>query len=65
MGKAVPKRVKSLAKTLLEEYPEKFSSKDFVGNKKFIDSLNLPFSKNIRNLVAGFITRVKGNELKA
>lgn len=56
MGKAVPKNVKSRANLLLKEKPELFSA-DFGKNKKSIDSLSLPFSKTIRNLVAGFITR--------
>jgi len=60
MGKAVPRGVKSRAHKLMELYKENFSL-DFEKNKGFIDSLNLPFPKKIRNLIAGFITR----EIKA
>jgi ribosomal protein S17E len=64
MGKAVPKRIKLIARQLMEKYPDKFREKDFEANKKFIDSLNLPIAKHTRNLVAGYITRLKGSEEK-
>ncbi len=57
MGKAVPRRIKLISSQLLEKFPDKFVKKDFDANKKFIDSLNLPFDKTTRNLVSGFITR--------
>jgi len=56
MGKAVPKNVKSRAIMLAKDKPELFSQ-DFDKNKRALDSLELPFSKTIRNLVAGYITR--------
>lgn len=56
MGKAVPKNVKSRANILMQEKPELFTG-DFEKNKRAVDALQLPFSKTIRNLVAGFITR--------
>ena len=56
MGKAVPKAIKSRSKTLIDMLPGKFSA-DFEHNKKMIDSLELPFSKTDRNLIAGFISR--------
>ncbi|MBI5553236.1 MAG: 30S ribosomal protein S17e [Candidatus Diapherotrites archaeon] len=57
MGKAVPRRVKSMAAALIEEFPDKFVAKDFEANKKFVNLLRIPVSKSTRNLVAGFITR--------
>ena len=56
MGKAVPKSIKIRAETLLKKFPENFGS-DFDKNKEFINSLDLPFSRFDRNMVAGFITR--------
>ncbi len=56
MGKAVPKAIKSKAKILLKEFPSELGS-DYEKNKKFIDSLQLPLSKVIRNKVAGFSVR--------
>jgi len=56
MGKAVPKNLKSRAAVLMKEYPDKFTI-DFEQNKQFLDSLELPFSNQVRNLISGFITR--------
>ena len=55
MGKSVPKGVKTKAEILMEE--SKDFSKDFEKNKEIINSMDLGFSKKIRNLVAGYITR--------
>lgn len=55
MGKAVPKNVKSRANILLKERKSLFSS-NFEKNKSAVKGLNLPLSKTIRNLIAGFIT---------
>lgn len=56
MGKAVPKNVKSKAGILLKEKPELFTT-DFEKNKNALGELQIPLSKAVRNLVAGFITR--------
>ena len=56
MGKAVPRGVKTKAHTLIQLYPDSFS-KDFEKNKEFLNSLNLPFSKLTRNLIAGYISK--------
>ncbi|MFH1588808.1 MAG: 30S ribosomal protein S17e [Candidatus Diapherotrites archaeon] len=64
MGKAVPKRIKLIARQLMEKFPDKFSAKNFDKNKEFINSLTLPIAKHTRNLVAGYITRLKGTEEK-
>jgi ribosomal protein S17E len=57
MGKAVPRKIKLISSRLLEKFPDKFKEKEFVENKRFIDSLKMPIDKKTRNLVAGFITR--------
>ena len=56
MGKSVPKGIKSKARVLLQEMPEKFNTK-FEDNKKNIVELKLPFSKWTTNVMAGFMTR--------
>ena len=61
MGKAVPRLVKQRSNELLKEYPEELS-KDFVKNKEFIHSMDLPYSKVELNLMAGFIARKKGEK---
>ncbi len=58
MGKSVPKGVKNKAEILLRERDD--FSKDFEKNKEVINSMNFGFSKKIRNLIAGFISRTKG-----
>lgn len=62
MGKAVPKGIKSKANLLVSKFADRFSP-DFDKNKEFIKTLELPFSKKERNLMAGFITR-KMKQLK-
>ncbi|MBN2127460.1 MAG: 30S ribosomal protein S17e [Candidatus Diapherotrites archaeon] len=57
MGKAVPRRIKMISAELLERYKDKFVKENFDANKRVVDSLDLPFDKTTRNLVAGFITR--------
>lgn len=57
LGKAVPKAIKMRARKLLKKYPDAFKA-DFEHNKKFINSLGLPFSKTEGNLISGFIARL-------
>ena len=56
MGKAIPRGMKRRAEELMELFPEKVS-KDFEKNKALVDSMEMPFTKESRNLMAGFITR--------
>lgn len=58
MGKAVPRNIKQRANLLIEKFPDE-TTDDFEKNKEFINSMELPFSKKTRNLMAGFITRQK------
>lgn len=51
-----PAYVKKTAKLLLERYPEAFTS-DFDHNKEVVAKLTNVESKNVRNRIAGFITR--------
>ena len=58
MGKAVPHNIKSRANVLIQAFPENFSG-NFEKNKEFINSIGMPLSKLQKNLVAGFIVRIK------
>lgn len=58
MGKAVPQNIKSKANLLLQTYPNELSS-DFEANKTFINSFEMLLSKQQRNLIAAYITRMK------
>ena len=58
MGKAVPHNIKSKANVLVQAFPESFSG-SFEKNKEFINALGMPLSKLQKNLVAGFIVRIK------
>lgn len=57
MGKIRHASIKRMAKTLLENYSEKFTA-DYETNKKLVGELvNVP-SKKLRNLLAGYITNL-------
>ena len=53
-----PSYIKNVAKALLEEYPEAFST-DFEHNKEGVSRLTNIDSKEVRNRVAGYVTRKK------
>ena len=57
MGKVRPRYIKSLARKLLELYPDKFTT-DFEHNKKMVSMLADIPSKKVRNKVAGFVTHL-------
>ena len=58
MGKAVPKKVKSMVRDLLKIFPEGKFTDDFSHNKKVItEELKIPLATEQRNLVAGFMVR--------
>lgn len=57
-----PKYVKQLATVLLEKYPESFNE-DFETNKGSVDALTNVESKEVRNRIAGYITRKKAGQV--
>lgn len=64
MGKQMTRILKTKAERLYNLYPEKFTDV-FEENKKIIDELGLfDYSKTDRNMVAGYITRLKAREKK-
>lgn len=53
-----PAYIKKIATRLLEQYPEAFSD-DFEQNKESVQQLTNIDSKDVRNRVAGYVTRKK------
>lgn len=58
-----PAYVKNTATTLLEKYDEAFGT-DFDHNKEVVVELTNIDSKEVRNRVAGYITRKKGGTVE-
>jgi len=54
-----PAYIKKIGNALLERYPEAFDA-DFERNKDIVDEFTNVESKNVRNRIAGYITRKKG-----
>lgn len=64
MGKQMTNILKSKAKELYDRYPDKFCE-NYEENKKRVEEAGLfDYSKTDRNLVAGYITRLKKQEKK-
>lgn len=57
MGRIKTTRIKRTANTLVKKYPDKFTE-DFGGNKKSIEEIAEIPSKKLRNVIAGYITRL-------
>ena len=57
MGKVRPEKVKKIARELVKRYPDKFST-DFESNKKSLASIVSIYSPKLRNLIAGYVTRL-------
>ena len=55
-------RVKIIAYKIMDEFNADFSTV-FETNKKVLDELVLVRSKQLRNEIAGFITKIKNSEL--
>jgi small subunit ribosomal protein S17e len=61
MGKVRPTLVKRTARDAVRKFPERFSH-DFEKNKKAVEDLMILPSKRMRNMVAGYITRLLAGE---
>ncbi len=61
MGRIKTKLIKRLTVSLLKEYPEAFT-KEFDENKKIAEGYLINHSKRLRNVVAGYVTRLKKTE---
>lgn len=62
MGRIKTTLIKRKTKELLEAHREHFTS-DFAENKKQTARLTSVSSKKLRNVVAGYITRLKKKEM--
>ena len=57
MGKVRPEAVKKIAREVIKRYPDRFTT-DFEENKKNLEPiLEIP-STRLRNLIAGYVTRL-------
>ncbi len=59
-----PKYVKQMATILLEKYPQSFNQ-NFETNKDSVETLTDVESKEVRNRIAGYITRKKAGAAAA
>ncbi|MFH1592121.1 MAG: 30S ribosomal protein S17e [Candidatus Woesearchaeota archaeon] len=57
MGRVKTTQVKRATKRLAKEHGDQFK-KDFSSNKKIVDKLLDVKSKKLRNVIAGYITRL-------
>jgi small subunit ribosomal protein S17e len=63
MGRIKTKLIKALTNEVYSKYKEELTT-DFNENKKVIDSVQVGASKKLRNVVAGYATRLKKQEIK-
>jgi len=61
MGRIKTSFVKTIAKDLFEKHSDKFTI-DFLKNKEIMKKLIDMKSKKLRNVVAGYITKLKKQE---
>jgi small subunit ribosomal protein S17e len=63
MGRIKTRKVKAITQELLEEHEGSFST-DFAENKKKVAELTNTESKKLRNIIAGYVTRIAKSESK-
>jgi len=63
MGRIKTKLAKALTNEVFSKYKDEITT-DFNENKKVIESVQVGASKKIRNVVAGYATRLKKQEIK-
>ena len=63
LGNVKPAFVKRTALELIEKFPEEFTD-DFEKNKMLVERLTTISTKNLRNRVAGYITRLMEDRKK-
>ncbi len=61
MGRIKTTRIKRKTKELLKIHGEKFSS-DFNQNKLVTNKYTVIYGKKLRNIIAGYMTRLKRRE---
>ena len=63
MGRIKTTLTKRIALKLMKEYGDRFKE-DFQSNKKIVDELTDITLKKMRNIIAGYISRLKRTERK-
>jgi small subunit ribosomal protein S17e len=63
MGRIKTRKVKAITMDLLEQHKESFGT-DFTENKKQVSALTGVSSKKLRNIIAGYTTRLMKSESK-
>jgi small subunit ribosomal protein S17e len=63
LGKVRTETVKRAARELVEKFPDKFTN-EYETNKAAVNELVRAPSKKLRNLIAGYVTRLKMTEAK-
>ena len=57
-------RVRKLSFDILEKHKSEFGE-DFAGNKQVLNDLSIIRSKGLKNEIAGYITKMIKNEIRA
>jgi small subunit ribosomal protein S17e len=63
MGRIKTKLSKALTNEVFEKYNSEFTT-DFEKNKAVINEVEVGASKKIRNIIAGYATRLKKQQIK-
>ena len=64
LGNIKPTFIKTVARDILEKYPNQFVSDNFQHNKKKVEELSNVDSILLRNRIAGYITRMLSSKKK-
>jgi small subunit ribosomal protein S17e len=63
MGRIKTTPVKRVTKAIFDKYSDEFTD-DYTENKKVVQSHATFYSKKLRNIVSGYVTRLKKTEDK-
>lgn len=63
MGRIKTKLVKALTEDIYKKYKDRFTT-NFTENKEILKGLSEGISKKLRNIVAGYLTRMKIRDLR-
>jgi small subunit ribosomal protein S17e len=63
LGKVRTETVKRAARELIERFPDKFTN-EYEANKTAVNEVLIAPSKKLRNLIAGYVTRLKVTDAK-
>jgi len=63
MGRIKTSFIKNIGNDLFSKYSEEFS-KDFSKNKEAVDKFLIVKSKKMRNILAGYMTSLKNQQLQ-